>query len=80
MFRGTSLSGKEKTTQKRERNPNITKRKQTHRYRGDIGGCQRGGRWCMREMGEGDYEVQTSSYRINKSQGHNVRHREYSQL
>ena len=34
----------------------------------------------MREMGEGDYEVQTSSYRINKSQGHNVRHREYSQL
>ena len=31
------------------------------------------------EIGEGDPEVQISSYKINKSQGCNVQHWEYSQ-
>lgn len=30
-------------------------------------------------MGEGDQEVQTSSYKLNKPWGHNVHHGEYSQ-
>ena len=33
----------------------------------------------MGEVGEGDYEVQISSYKINKSSGQNVQHRVYSQ-
>ena len=53
MFGGTSQGGTENTTHK-EKNPNLTKEKQTHRYRGYTGGFQRGGRWDMREMGEGE--------------------------
>ena len=34
----------------------------------------------MGEIGEGDREVQTSSYKINKSQGYNAQHREYSMI
>ena len=32
----------------------------------------------MGKMGEGDWEVQASSYGMNKSQGWKVQHREYS--
>ena len=35
--------------------------------------------WGMGTIGEGDYEVQTYSYKINKSWGYNVQHKEYSQ-
>ena len=31
------------------------------------------------KIDEGDYEVQAASYKINKSQGSNGQHREYSQ-
>ena len=43
-----------------------TKKKQTHRYRERIGGCQR---WTMEAGGmeEHGQKVQTSRYRINKS-------------
>ena len=34
----------------------------------------------MDEIGEGDHEVQTASFKINKSQGFKVQHRAYSQL
>ena len=30
------------------------KQKQTHRYREQTGGCQKGGAWGMSEIGEGD--------------------------
>ena len=43
------------------------------------GGCQRGG-GGMGEVGEGNQEVQTSSYRINKSQGCIIHHKAYHQL
>ena len=48
-----------------------------HRYRGQIGGCQR---WRVGggEMGEGSQNSQTSSYKINKSGGCNVQHGDYS--
>ena len=32
---------------------NITKQNQTHRYREQITGCQRGGRWGMNKIDEG---------------------------
>lgn len=32
----------------------------------------------MDEKGEGEYEVQTSGYKINKSQRYNIQHRENS--
>ena len=41
------------------------KQKQVHRYREQIGGCQR---WTFGrggEMGKGDQKVQTSSYKIS---------------
>ena len=38
---------------------------------------ERGGRGG--EIGQGDEEVQTTRYKINKLQGCNVQHREYSQ-
>lgn len=33
----------------------------------------------MHEIGEGDYKVKTSSYKINKSWGYNVPCRKYTQ-
>ena len=39
--------------------------------------CQEGG--GMDKMGEGEREDQGSSYRVNKSQGSKVHHRESSQ-
>ena len=42
-------------------------KKQGHIYRKciykDIGGCLRGGGWGRREIDEGDYQVQTCSYK-----------------
>ena len=35
--------------------------------------------WGVGKTGKGDQEVQTFSYKINKSQGCNVQHGEYSQ-
>ena len=53
---------------------NKTKWKQTHRCREQMDGCQRGGGgW----IGKEDWEVQTSSYKINKPQGCNMQHKEY---
>ena len=43
---------------------------QTHRYREQIGGCQRWG--VADEMGESGQKIQTSSYKINKSWGCNI--------
>ena len=40
-----------------------------------MGGCQCGGH----KIGEGNKEVQTSSYVINKSQGCNIWHKECGQ-
>ena len=40
---------------------------------------EEGGGRGMGEIDERDEEVQNTSYRINKSQGYNVQHREYSQ-
>ena len=36
-----------------------------HRHREQTGACQRGGRGDMGEIGEGDQEVQSSSYKIS---------------
>ena len=65
---------------------NVRKQKQksqipAHRYREQIGGCQRLGRdgaerQC--EMGEGSWKVQTSGYKISKSWGGNIQHGDYS--
>ena len=60
---------------------NITKKKQTHRYRKQT---------CGYQWGEGSREGQErgrglrgtnyyTMYKINKLQGHTVQHREYSQ-
>ena len=54
-------------------------RKKIHRYREQIGGCQRQ-RWgAVGEMGEHGQRVQTPSYKINKSWGCNVPHYGYCQ-
>ena len=37
------------------------------------------GSWVVGKMGEGDQEVQSSSYKIHKSWGSNVQHMRYSQ-
>ena len=49
--------------------PPTTKKeqKQNHKNREHTGGCQRG--WGMGDIGEGDCEVQPSSYKINNSRG-----------
>ena len=40
-----------------------------HRYKEQSGGCHKG--VGMSKIGEGYWEVQTSSYKINESQGWN---------
>ena len=46
----------------------INKQKaETKKYTEEIYGCQRGGEWGMGEMDEGEWEVQASSFGINKS-------------
>ena len=57
---------------------NVTKPKKSHRYREQTGGCQRGEGVCG-GIGEGDWEIQTFSYKINESQVWNVQHEEYGQ-
>ena len=42
---------------------------QTYKYREHTDGCQRGEGGGMGKISEGEWEVQASSYRINKSQG-----------
>ena len=49
-------------------NKQTRKEKQTPEYRRQTGGCQRGRGGEMGEIGEGDQEVQTSSYKAKKSQ------------
>ena len=53
------------------------KNKQAHRYRESTGGCQRW-RVVVGKMGEGDQNVQTFNYKINKSWGCNTQHGDYS--
>ena len=55
---------------------NITKQKQTHRHKEQADSFQRVG---MSEKDEGVEEVQSSSYKMNKKQGHDVHHGEYGQ-
>ena len=58
---------------------NITKHNLTHRYREQtsIASGERKGR--MGKIGIGDWEIQTTIYKINKLQEYIVEHREYSQ-
>ena len=55
------------------------KQKQSHRYREESCACQRGGGFGDWETGDGEYEVQTSSCKINESWLWNVQCEEYSQ-
>ena len=45
---------------------NITKQKESQIQR--TGGCQTADKWGDEEIGEGDYDVQTSSCKINEAQ------------
>ena len=65
------ICGIKKTKQK-----NTTKQSHTHRYKEQTGSCQR---VEVSDKGERDEEVQTSSYKMNTSQGCNVHYGEYSQ-
>ena len=58
---------------------NITKKKQTHRYRKQISGYHWGGEGGRSKTGVVDSEVQTIMYKINKLRGYIVQYREYSQ-
>lgn len=51
---------------------------QAHRFREQIGNCQRRDWWKVREMDEGSHKVQISSYKINRSWGCNVQKGDYS--
>lgn len=61
---------------KQNKKRNITKQKQTHRHKEHADSFQRVG---MSEKDEGVEEVQSSSYKMNKKQGHDVHHGEYCQ-
>ena len=52
-----------------------TKQNQVHRYKQQIGGCQRWERGG--EMGEGGQKSQNSSYKINKSWRCKAQHDDY---
>ena len=58
---------------------NITKKKQTRRYRKQTSGYQWGERRGTGKIEEGDLEVKTTMYKINKLQGYTVQHRDYNQ-
>ena len=45
----------------------MNKEKQTQKYREQTDGCQMGGGWGMGKMGDVEWEVQASSYGMNKS-------------
>ena len=51
-----------------------TELKQTHRYREQSAGHQKGARGAQGKTGEGDYEPQTFSCKIIKSWGYNLHH------
>ena len=55
---------------------NITKKKQTHRYREQTSGYQLGEERERGKIGVGDEEVQTTMYKINKLQGYIIQHRD----
>ena len=56
------------------------KQNQTYKCRQQTDGWQRERGGGMGEMGEGDWEIQASSYGMKKSWEQKARHREYSQL
>ena len=47
---------------------NITKKKQTHRYKEQTGGYTRDRKEGRGKKGVGDYKVQTTIYNVNKLQ------------
>ena len=49
----------------------MTKQKQAHRYREPV---------VTSQIGEGDQEIQTTGYKISKSQGCNVQHMKYRHI
>ena len=53
----------------------IAKQKQTHRYRKQTSGYQRGRRG-KDKLGVWDQQIQTTMYKIDKQQGPTVQHRE----
>ena len=55
------------------------KQKKTHRYREQTDGFQGEEGWGVDKIGEGDQEVQYSSYKVNEIRKYNVKHRKYSQ-
>ena len=55
---------------------NTKKHKQTHRIREQTGVAGGEGDGRISEIGRGDQELETSCYKINKSQGRNVQHRD----
>ena len=42
---------------------------QTHQYKEQTDGCQRGGDVGIGKMGEGEWKIQNSSYGMNRPQG-----------
>ena len=52
------------------------KKKKDHRYREQFGGCQKRGMGVLK-MGEGGQNVQTSTYKINKSWRCNIQSDDY---
>ena len=57
---------------------NITKQKQTHRYREQTSDYNWGGGSGGTRQGKG-LRGKTTKYKINKLQGHNEQHREYNE-
>ena len=49
-----------------------TKRKQTHRHRGQTCGCQGGAGWGREGLGVWGEQMQTIMYRMDKQQGPTV--------
>ena len=73
----SEISQKEKINTVRSHLHAESENKQTHRNTEQIGGCQRW-EWAVGEMREGGQKVPTYSYNINKFQGCNVQHGDYS--
>ena len=48
-------------------NEQTKKKNQTSKYREQTDGCQRGGGWWLAKMGEEQWEIQASTYGMNKS-------------
>ena len=54
---------------------NVTKQKQIHIHKENAGGRQRKEGGLMSEIGKGDQDLETSSYKINNLGRYNVQHR-----